>query len=95
VVLDKKTCDINRKWQIVLNEQKNQQIQIHPFTPSYTHCHMRLFWSLLKANDVLPRIPIINLLLLLLFWNNLGGSIHMFGWIILWHMDKYKYATWH
>jgi hypothetical protein len=59
---------------------------------------MQLFWSLLKANDVLPPISIFNylkLLLLLLFWNTLERSIHMFGLFILWHMAQCKYAMWH
>jgi hypothetical protein len=51
---------------------------------------IKLFWSLLKANDVVPHVPI-----LLLFWNNLGCSIHMFGWFILWHMAQCKYAMLH
>ncbi len=49
---------------------------------------MRLFWSLLKANDVLPCVPIFHYLksLLLLFWNNLGCLIHMLRLFILWHV---------
>jgi hypothetical protein len=59
---------------------------------------MQLFWSLLKVNDVRQRVPIfdyLKLLLLLLFWNNIVRSIHMFGWFILWHMAQCKYDTWH
>jgi hypothetical protein len=58
---------------------------------------MQLFWSLLRANDVLQRIPIFNYLkyILLLFWNNMGHSIHMLGLFILWHVAQCKYATWH
>jgi len=50
-------------------------------------------WSLLKANDVLPCVPTFNYLklLLLLFWNNLRCSIHIFGWFILWHVAQCKY----
>ncbi len=35
-------CDINCKWQGILDEQKSQQIQVHPLTPLYMYCHMRL-----------------------------------------------------
>jgi hypothetical protein len=34
------TCDISCKRQGVLNEQKNQQIQVHPSIPLYMYCHM-------------------------------------------------------
>jgi len=58
---------------------------------------MRLFWSLLKANDVLLCVSIFNYLKwwLLLFWNNMGHSIHMLGWFILWKVAQCKYVTWH
>ncbi len=58
---------------------------------------MWLFLSLLHANDVLPCVSIFNYLklLLLLNWNNLGWSIHMLRWFILWHMAQSKYAMWH
>ncbi len=28
-------------WEI-LDERKNQQMQVHPLTPLYTYCHMQL-----------------------------------------------------
>jgi hypothetical protein len=70
----------------VLNERKNQQIQVHPLIP-YILSHtikMQQFWSLLRPNDMLPRIPIFNYLkcILLLLWNNLGCLIHMLGLFI-------------
>ncbi len=34
--------DISCKWQGVLDEKKNQQIQVHPLIPLYTYCHMWL-----------------------------------------------------
>jgi hypothetical protein len=66
----------------------------------YTLSHatnMQLSWSLLRANDVLPHVLIFNYLKLLklLFWNNMGCSIHMLGWVILLHVAQCKYATWH
>jgi hypothetical protein len=46
--------------------------------------NMHLFWSQLKANEMLPHVFNIwlfkLLLLLLLFWNNLGRSIQILGW---------------
>jgi hypothetical protein len=49
---------------------------------------MPLFWSLLRANDMLPHAPIFNYLkgIILLFWNSLGCSSHMFGLFILCHV---------
>jgi hypothetical protein len=41
---------------------------------------MQLFLSQLKANDVLPHVPILIIIILLLFWNNLKCSIQMLGW---------------
>jgi len=57
-----------------------------------------IFWLILKASDVSPHVPIFNYLkleLLLLSWNNLRCSIHMFGLSILWHVAQCKYAMWH
>ncbi len=46
-------------------ERKNQQIQVHLLISLYTYCHMKLrcnyFGHNLKANDVLPHVPIFNL----------------------------------
>jgi hypothetical protein len=45
---------------------------------------MQLFWSQLRATNVLPCVLIFDylilLLLLLLLWNNLGCSIQILGW---------------
>ncbi len=80
-------CDISCKQHKTLNEWKSQQIQVHNLTPLYTYCHMQLFWSLLRANDVLPHVSIFNYLkLLFLLFLKIWHSIHMLGWFILWHV---------
>jgi hypothetical protein len=45
--------------------KKESTNTFHPLTSLYTYCHaikVQLFWSQLKANDVLPRVLIFDYL---------------------------------
>jgi hypothetical protein len=50
----------------VSDERKIQQIQVHPLTPLYMYCYIRLrcdyFGHTWGQNDVLPCVPIFNYL---------------------------------
>jgi hypothetical protein len=66
--------------------KKKSTNTFHPLTTLYMYCHMQLYATILVTIEckwcaaMCLNIWLFILLLLLLFWNDLGHSIQILGW---------------